>query len=119
MSSETATPDETGREIRRLLLALRAPEHGPDSSNYVTDDLRRRALEVAGICWLAPGEMAPMCCCEWSPDDPTGAAKRVDEDHAERKMLWKAVTEDGCAVSRVATGACARGTRGCLTRHRA
>lgn len=114
------TPDEIGREIRRLLLSLVAPGHDDSGpwSNYGTDALRRRALEVAGICWLDPGEMTPKCGCDWSPEDPTGAAKRVEEDHAERKMLWDAVTNDGCAVSRVTTRVCSKGTRGCVSGHR-
>lgn len=68
------TPDAAGLEIRRLLLALRAPEHGSEGDlHHGTDSLRRRALEVAGICWRAPGEMAPKCGCAWSFDDPAGA----------------------------------------------
>lgn len=112
------SPEETGQEIRRLLFELRASDHGHDSSNYETDALRRRALEIAGICWLGPGEMAPMCGCEWSLEDPTGASEHVDEDHAERRMLWRAISEDGCAVPHVKSSqACARGTYGCLTKH--
>lgn len=89
------TPDEVGQEIRRLLLSLRSPEHGPGPyvQNYATDELRRRALEVAGICWLAPGEMVPGCCCEWSPEDPTGAAKRVEENRQRYLQMTLALTD--------------------------
>lgn len=109
--------DETGREIRRLLLSLRAPEHSPDSEyacSYATDELRRRALEVAGICWLAPGEMAPTCCCDWSPERPEGPRLRLEEDQAERRKLWA----DECITRAHASSACSRGTKSCVVKHR-
>lgn len=78
------TPETVGAEIRRLLLSLRVAEHPVEReqdgwNNYGTDDLRRRALDLAGICWLAPGEMAPQCCCDWSPQDPEGPRLRMQE----------------------------------------
>jgi hypothetical protein len=67
-------PKAVGAEIRRLLLSLRSPDHAPESGwqSYSTDALRREALDHAGFCWLAPGEMAPGCCCPWSVDEPQG-----------------------------------------------
>ncbi len=66
------TADETGREIRRLLFALKG------IGGRETDTLRRRALAIAGICWRSPGEMAPECCCEWSPENPMGLVDEVE-----------------------------------------
>src|ERR1700674_2892280 len=51
-----------GQQIRELLLALRHPNGG-----YSTDQLRAEALQYAGFCWLAPGELAPECACDWDP----------------------------------------------------
>lgn len=87
------TPDEVGAEIRRLLMSLHAPGHTLDDEraghlNYATDELRMQALDRAGICWLAPGEMAPACCCDWSPEKPEGPRLRLEERMEENKRLW-------------------------------
>jgi hypothetical protein len=71
----TKTPAQVGAEIRKLLFELYAPGHTADQEragafNYDTDTLRREALDAAGICWKAPGEMAPGCGCPWVPRDP-------------------------------------------------
>src|SRR5574342_388270 len=93
------TPDEIGKEIRRLLMSLHAPGHTLDDEsvgilNYSTDELRRQALDRAGICWLVPGEMAPSCCCSWSPEKPEGPRLRLEEDQAELRALWR----DECII---------------------
>lgn len=67
----TNDPKTVGLEIRRLLLSLRHPDHRLDSEyngHYGTDLMRREALQIAGICSLDNGELAPMCCCGWSED---------------------------------------------------
>lgn len=51
------TPDAVGAEIRRLLLTLRHPDHIGDSGHYGTDELRAKALDLAGICWNGSGKM--------------------------------------------------------------
>ena len=61
-----------GDEIRRILLSLHAPGHTKADehigwNSYSTDDLRKKALDAAGICWKAPGEMAPACGCPHPP----------------------------------------------------
>lgn len=71
----SADPKEVGAQIRALLFSL-----GPvyvDCSSYSADEARRKALEYAGICWLAPGEMAPQCCCEWSIESPEVPRKEL------------------------------------------
>lgn len=113
------SPDETGREIRRLLMSLHAPGHTLDderrgSLNYATDELRQQALDRAGICWLTPGEMAPACCCEWSPDKPEGPRLRMQENVEERRKLWA----DECITRGHASGVCSRGTKSCVVKHR-
>lgn len=57
-----STPAEIGAQIRELLLTLHA-----DRGGYDTAEQRRDALDHAGFCWCAPGEMAPGCGCAWSP----------------------------------------------------
>lgn len=77
MPGNVQDPKFVGAQIRALLLSLSAPDHTEEEeahgiSNHSTDELRREALDHAGICWLAPGEMAPSCACEWSPERPGG-----------------------------------------------
>lgn len=74
----TTDSKEVGAQIRALLLSLRDPNH-PKGESYATDELRREALDYAGFCWLAPGEMAPGCCCDWDLDHPDGPRKRMQE----------------------------------------
>ncbi len=67
--------DQAGDQIRSLLLALRAPGHSESEEragtcSYATNDLRGAALERAGICFKAPGEMRPQCGCEPAKDNP-------------------------------------------------
>ena len=59
-----------GEQIRKILQSLRAEGHSLQQEvwglhNHGTDALRKLALDVAGICWKAPGEMAPGCGCPW------------------------------------------------------
>jgi hypothetical protein len=113
------TPDEVGQEIRRLLMSLHAPGHTIEDEraghlNYATDELRRQALDRAGICWLTPGEMAPACCCEWSPEKTEGPRLRLEERFEENKRLWA----DDCITREHKADACARGTRSCVIKHR-
>jgi hypothetical protein len=67
MSNGHAKAREVGAQIRALLMSLTAPEGG-----HSTETLRKIALQHAGFCWLAPGEMAPACCCPWSEVAPEG-----------------------------------------------
>ncbi len=113
------TPVEGGKEIRRLLMALHASGHTLDDEcagvlNYSTDELRRQALDRAGICRLAPGEMAPACCCPWSLEKPEGPRLRLEEDQAERRALWA----DECITRDHYRGACSRGTKRRVVKHR-
>jgi len=113
------TPSEAGQEIRRLLMSLHAPGHTLDDEragrlNYATDELRQQALDRAGICWPAPGEMAPACCCPWSPEKPDGPRVRMEEDKDERRKLWA----DECITRGHASGVCSRGTKMCVVKHR-
>lgn len=82
-------PKVVGAEIRKLLLGLRDPAHPVDDGpwqHHGTDRLRREALEYAGICWLAPGEMAPACACPW--DDGHGANEpRIRMEDMRRRDL--------------------------------
>lgn len=71
------TPQSVGAQIRALLLSLKDPNQKAGWGSYATDDLRREALDYAGICWLAPGEMAPGCCCDWSVEKPQGPRERL------------------------------------------
>jgi len=67
---EHPTPEAVGAEIRRLLLSLRHPEHigmREGWNHHGTDELRKLALDYAGVCWKAPGELAPGCSCSWPP----------------------------------------------------
>lgn len=68
ISQIAATPEAVGAEIRRLLLALRATGHTGEEErvghlHHGTDAMRAEALDRAGICWKAPGELAPACTC--------------------------------------------------------
>lgn len=74
-------PKQVGAEIRALLLSLHAPDHPKGSAwqSHATDELRRQALDYAGFCWLAPGEMAPECFCDWDLEHPEGPRKRMQE----------------------------------------
>lgn len=86
---ESITPKLIGVQIRALLLSLRDPNHkgGTGWQSYATDDLRREALDYAGICWLAPGEMAPGCCCDWSLEKPEGPRLRLLERLEEANFM--------------------------------
>lgn len=113
------TPDEVGREIRRLLTLLHAPGHTLEDEfagrmNYDTDELRRQALDRAGICWLAPGEMAPGCACPWSPEAPEGPRLALEERMEENRRLW----DDECITRTWSSRACERGTKTCVVKHR-
>jgi hypothetical protein len=100
-------PKSVGRQIRTLLLSLKAatdPGVSPWQS-HSTDALRRAALDYAGICWLAPGEMAPACCCAWSDDAPDGPRRELEArlnpspgDGAERVRLLEAVVEAAVCI---------------------
>lgn len=65
------SPDSTkviGLQIRKLLMSIRAPHHSAEAERagrcyYETNDLRREALEYAGVCFVAPGELTPACSC--------------------------------------------------------
>lgn len=119
MPMQPLTPDEVGREIRRLLMSLHAPGHTLEDEraghmNYGTDDLRRQALDHAGICWLAPGEMAPGCACEWSPEQPEGPRLQLEERFAENKALWA----DECILRTFRNVTCSKGTKYCVIKHR-
>jgi hypothetical protein len=113
------TPDEVGQQIRRLLMSLHTPGHSLDDEraghlNYATDELRRQALDRAGICWLTPGEMAPACACDWSPEQPHGPRLRLAERLEENRRLWA----NECITREYKSGACARGTTACVVDHR-
>jgi hypothetical protein len=59
-------PKDVGARIREMLLALRkqaGEEPGPWIS-HAADEACRIALEGAGFCWRARGEMRPWCGCE-------------------------------------------------------
>lgn len=112
-------PNEVGTEIRRLLMSLHAPGHTLDDEraghmSYSTDELRRQALDRAGICWLAPGEMAPGCCCPWTPEETTGPRLRLEEDREETRRLWA----DECILRDFRNVTCSKGTEHCVVRHR-
>lgn len=68
-------PKQIGAQIRELLFSLRAEG---SSDQLSTDELRRMALDYAGICWLTPGEMAPQCCCDWDLEHPAGPRKQME-----------------------------------------
>ncbi len=100
------TAREVGRQIRDLLLSLRAHGHEPGGiwQNYSTDQLRAEALQHAGFCWLTPGEMAPECVCDWHPDtNPAGPMLQAmvrmhGEDRVREHMPWLwAMKGDGSA----------------------
>jgi hypothetical protein len=80
---------KTGREIRRMLRALKHPKHDVNSpyQHYGTDKLRQTALDHAGFCWSGRGEMAPDCCCEWSDEHPEGPRLRSESAEARQEEL--------------------------------
>lgn len=85
------TPEEIGRSIRKHLLSLRAPEHSSEDEDagimsYATDALRRKSLDTAGVCWKAPGEMAPACGCEPAASHPMTLASYCGAIEARAKM---------------------------------
>ena len=93
-SATVVTPPPTARDvgaqIRELLLSLK----DTGASGYALDQLRAEALQHAGFCWIAPGEMAPQCCCEWDPEtNPSGPMLRAmlrmyGEPHVRANMGW-------------------------------
>ena len=78
------TAREVGAKIREMLLSLKAPGGG-----YATDDLRMEALMHAGICWLTPGEMAPQCCCPWSPEETAGPMRELVARFPNEELVFR------------------------------
>lgn len=69
----SSDPQVVGLEIRRLLLGLHRPGHTVEDErdgvhSHGTDEMRMRALSIAGICSLDNGEIAPGCGCGWTAD---------------------------------------------------
>lgn len=60
-------PISVGHKIRELLLGLGETMYDKYSHSYSNNELRAQALEAAGFCWKAKGELRPGCCCEWTP----------------------------------------------------
>lgn len=106
------TPAGVGARIREMLFSLREPSHTEHSedegwNSYGTDALRREALDRAGFCWLAPGEMAPQCACKWSLEHPSGpretlAANRLSD--CKTAAAWVKAIDHDCSSCSVKAG---------------
>lgn len=99
-----ATAQGVGARIRSMLESLVAAGHTVEEDrrgyhHHGSDALRRSALDHAGFCWLAPGELAPSCGCAWAHDRPEGPRHRLAESRAkdlEMASQWERVIASPC-----------------------
>lgn len=98
------TAEAIGTRIRDMLFSLVSDGHSREEDlrgvhSHATDELRRTALDHAGFCWVAPGEMAPSCGCSWTHDQPQGPRVRLAEDRTQDKRAaaqWERITSVPC-----------------------
>jgi hypothetical protein len=97
------TAEAVGARIRDMLFSLVSDGHSREEDlrgvhSHATDELRRTALDHAGFCWVAPGEMAPSCGCSWTHDQPQGPRVRLRRQNPGKKSCRAVGAYHFCSV---------------------